>query len=280
MAKGISIHIGLNYIDPAHYGTNGKLPFCDNDARAMKQIAGGYGYTTTAMLLNKRATSANVLSSLTTAADMLHAGDKLLLTYSGHGSFFPDLNGDEKDGYDETWVLYDRMITDDELYYAWSKFRAGVRIVLISDSCHSGTVAKPLLSAWTSRELDIPGKSSIIEVLKAEAMLLYKRHKNTYDPQLKFLPSTKKIKLAASVILLSGCGDKQFSIARARSGRELSLFTDELIQVYKKKGIIYTYASFLNAIKTRIPPVLCQTPQYYTVGMKNKKFLAQEPFVV
>ncbi|GAB2809119.1 caspase family protein [Ferruginibacter profundus] len=280
MAKGLSIHIGLNFIDVSHYGSNGRLPNCDNDARAMQLIAKEEQYETLAILINKKATSTNVLMALSRAAELLHAGDKLLLTYSGHGSFFPDLNGDEADGYDETWVLYDRMLTDDELYYTWSKFRPGVMIVLVSDSCHSGTVAKPLLSNWTQRELDTMDKNSVTEVLKAEALLLYKRHRDTYDRHLKSLPSPKKIRLMASVILLAGCGDKQFAIAESRSGRKLSLFTDELIRVYKKKDLTQNYASFIKAIKDRIPPGLHQAPQYYCVGVRNKKFAAQVPFIV
>jgi hypothetical protein len=40
MAKGLSLHIGLNRIDPNHYaGWSGTLNACENDARAMQDIA-------------------------------------------------------------------------------------------------------------------------------------------------------------------------------------------------------------------------------------------------
>jgi hypothetical protein len=40
MAKGISLHIGLNSVDPAHYGGwNGQLAGCENDANDMADIA-------------------------------------------------------------------------------------------------------------------------------------------------------------------------------------------------------------------------------------------------
>jgi hypothetical protein len=54
----------------------------------------------------------------------------------------PDLNGDEEDFTDETWCLFDGQIVDDELYSLYAKFAKGVRILIFSDSCHSGTVAK------------------------------------------------------------------------------------------------------------------------------------------
>jgi hypothetical protein len=42
---------------------------------------------------------------------------------------------------DETWVCYDRQLIDDQLYELWGKFKASVRILVLSDSCHSGTVS-------------------------------------------------------------------------------------------------------------------------------------------
>jgi metacaspase-1 len=280
MPRGISIHIGLNVIDNKHYGSSGELPNCDKDAAAMKKLALTEGYNVHPLLLNKKATSTNVLTALSVAADSLQPGDILLLTYSGHGSFFPDLNDDEDDKYDETWVLYDRMLIDDELYYAWSKFRAGVRILLISDSCHSGTVAKPLLLNCNYRQLDVPHQSSLKEILKAESQLLYKSHRIKYDQQLKFVPSPSKLNISASVILLSGCADNQFSYSQSRSGRKLSLFTDELLTEYYKKDASYTYATFLEAVRRRIPARLRQVPNFYTVGALNKKFIQQTPFQI
>ena len=51
-------------------------------------------------------------------------------------------------------MLYDRQLIDDELYQLWSAFTAKVRIVMLSDSCHSGTVAKPM--AGRPRSANVP----------------------------------------------------------------------------------------------------------------------------
>lgn len=286
MATGISIHIGLNTIDPKHYGTNGKLPFCINDAREMRRLAISEGYRVQDFLTDKKATATNVLHAFERAACALKAGDKLLVTYSGHGSYFPDLNGDEQDGYDETWVLYDRMLIDDELYFSWSKFRKGVRIVLISDSCHSGTVAKPLIMSYAGtefsdkRKLDVPDKRVLVEILKSEATMLYKRHKSLYDPHLKFVPSSKELTIEASVILLAASQDDQLSMGKSRSGAKLSLFTDELVKVYSKKNRLLNYLKFVEEIKRRIPDRYCQTPNYYEAGRRDERFLNQRPFCI
>lgn len=148
MSRGLSIHIGLNNIDTDYYGTGNELAGCINDARDMQTLAVARGFQTT-LMTDEGATSEAVISAISGAANTLKAGDILLLTYSGHGSQVPDKNGDEPDGQDETWCLYDRMLIDDELNALWSQFASGVRIFVLSDSCHSGTV----LRAMQTREL-------------------------------------------------------------------------------------------------------------------------------
>src|SRR5260370_32586691 len=98
------------------------------------------------ILLDGDASSSAVIQQIGSAARQLSSGDILLLTYSGHGGMIDDVTGGEPgdDGKDETWVLYDRMVRDDELQQLWDQFEAGVRIVVRSDSCHSGTVTRDL----------------------------------------------------------------------------------------------------------------------------------------
>ena len=48
MARGVSIHLGLNTVDPSHYdGWDGALTACEFDANDMESIAGSRGFTTT-----------------------------------------------------------------------------------------------------------------------------------------------------------------------------------------------------------------------------------------
>lgn len=145
MARGMSIHIGLNHVNPAAYsGWDGALAGCINDATDMKAIADGLGYSPSLLLTDSQATCARVTCEIGMAAQQLTTGDTLLLTYSGHGGQVPDVNGDEPDGQNETWVLWDRQLIDDELAALWCRFTAGVRIFMLSDSCHSGTVLRML----------------------------------------------------------------------------------------------------------------------------------------
>ena len=103
------------------------------------------------VLLTRKATRAAMLAALRAAAKTLASGDFFFLTYSGHGGQVPDVNGDEDDKKDETWCLYDGQLIDDELYFELGQFKAGVRILVLSDSCHSGTVTRAAIMPPTDR---------------------------------------------------------------------------------------------------------------------------------
>ena len=147
MPRGESVHVGLNSVDPTHYqGWDGKLVACEFDANDMADLAASQGFQTQ-KLLTRSATADALIAAIDKTAGKLGDGDIFLLTYSGHGGQVPDTNGDEQDRMDETWVLYDRQVVDDELYALWAKFKPGVRIAIFSDSCHSGTVAREAVLA-------------------------------------------------------------------------------------------------------------------------------------
>jgi hypothetical protein len=141
--RGVSVHIGVNRVDPVHYsGWSGPLAGCENDATDIHGLAEASGFQSK-MLLTQDATAEAVLGEITSAAGSLSSGDYFLLTYAGHGAQVPDVGADvEEDQQDETWCLYNRMLLDDELSRAWQDFAPGVRIVVLSDSCHSGTVVR------------------------------------------------------------------------------------------------------------------------------------------
>jgi metacaspase-1 len=142
--KRISLHIGLNQIDPDVYGPGNELVNCLNDCDAYTKIARDNGFTPT-VLKDSEATCARVTTEIAKVASSLDNGDYFVVTYAGHGSQVQDEDNVEEDGMNETWVLYDRQMVDNELYCLWSKFKSGVKIFVLSDSCHSGTMMRPYL---------------------------------------------------------------------------------------------------------------------------------------
>lgn len=272
MAKGLSIHIGLNSVDPGHYqGWSGELTACEADAKDMAALAKSRGFKAT-QLLTKAGTRSATLKALDAAANELSKGDILFLTYSGHGGQLPDHNSDEPDGLDETWCLYDGELVDDEIYAKLGTFKSGVRILVLSDSCHSGTVLKlNLLSASA-----LPGRTGRYRAMPdAVAQRTYFAHQKFYDKILKNKELTKaQDKIAASAILISGCQDNQLSADGAFNG----LFTGTLKTVWNGGKFEGDYAKFSNAIIKRMPSD--QTPNLFKVGAPNAAFDKQDPFTI
>lgn len=153
--QGMSIHVGVNKVDPAHYGGEHPLAACENDALAFRDIAESLGYEAI-LLLTQEATTANFTQAMRQAIANLFSGDALFITFSGHGSQISNTSADEEsDLLDETLCFYDRMLIDDELYALLSQLRPGVQVTAVYDSCHSGTVTKKLQIALEIRAAEL-----------------------------------------------------------------------------------------------------------------------------
>ncbi len=267
MATGISLHIGLNAVDPMHYdGWDGTLNACEFDAHDMQALAKKGGFATT-QLLTKAATSANVIAAITSATKALKKGDIFFITYSGHGGQVRDTNFDEPDRRDETWCLYDRELIDDEIYTLFGKFKPGVRVFALSDSCHSGSVVRaiPEFLEGGPRHRGMP---------RTIAERVEKANKKLYAQIQKDTPPAETVTVKASVILISGCQDNQES----RDGDRNGLFTEKLKAVWNAGRYKGGYEHFRDLIANRMPRD--QTPKFFTAGTRNAAFEAQKPFTI
>jgi hypothetical protein len=289
-AKGLALNIGLNAVSGAAYGGwDGPLAACEFDANDMAAIAKSKGMKPT-VLLTKSATRANVLAGIRGAAKALKGGDFFFLTYSGHGGQVPDVTGDEPDKQDETWCLYDGQLIDDELYFELSRFGSGVRILVLSDSCHSGTVTRanpPPAATAHQRPKLMPAPV---------AMRTYREHQAFYDKLQRDIakaagkatvdPDAALAQVAASgrltaivrkfnpaVVLISGCQDNQTSMDGDHNGA----FTEQVLKVWSQGAFQGNYGGFHGRIKAGLPP--SQSPNLFTLGVAGK-FLAQRPFTV
>ena len=278
MTTGMALTIGLNSVDPKHYGGwSGELNACEADAEDMASIAKSRKFRVTT-LMTKTATRARVVAQITKAARTLKSGDIFMLSYSGHGGQLPDINDDEPDAEDETWCLYDGEFMDDEIYALWRKFATGVRNLVFSDSCHSGTVTKLAYYQGTAALRGggvTPREVKYRNMPPDVALRTYRKNKPFYDRILKAkVPREKQPAVKATVLLISGCQDNQLS----SDGDFNGLFTGQLLKVWKNGAFKGDYKAFHKMILKRMPPD--QTPNYFKVGAANPKFEAQKPFTI
>ena len=143
-ARAIAVCVGINHVDEEHYGSALRLKGCHNDALFMTELARTQGFSRVTTLLSEEAISESVLDEIAAAADELQEGDLFMFTIASHGGQMEDENGDEQiidieDELDETWLCFDRQLLDDEFYQAIADFEPGVRILVVADTCHSGT---------------------------------------------------------------------------------------------------------------------------------------------
>lgn len=279
MAEGISLHIGVNRVDPHHYGGwSGDLAACEADAKCMEAIAKASGHRTR-VLLTEAATRASVIDAIRDSSGRLTAGDIFLLTYAGHGGQVPDANGDEPDAADETWCLYDGELIDDELWELWKGFAAGVRVLVLSDSCHSGTVTRDgrgmLDVNAIASELRAFGieKPTYRFMPQAVALRTYRANKAFYDALGQSIPAEQGAP-AATVRLISGCQDDQTSADGPFNG----LFTGTLVKVWADGKFAGDYSRFHAEIARRMPR--CQQPNHTVVGPQLPAFDSERPFVI
>jgi len=241
--KKQAILVGLCQVSPAAYdgwnGANG-CQGCELDVENVGSILSPLGYDVQT-LKTAAATKAAILGQLDAAATSLTAGDTLVFYFAGHGGQQPDQDGDELDGRDETLLAYDGQIIDDQLNDIWGKFQPGVRIVMLSDSCNSGTNYRAV------RDVRIATPVKPIDEAASEAM-------------------------KAQLIHMGGCRDGFTSSGYEQGGE----FTLTLSKVWQGGAFVGNYKALHSAIAATVTSG--QIPQYNEYGPVTDSFRNESPF--
>ncbi len=236
--KGYSIHIGVNKVDQKHYNGLPDLRAAENDARDMKMMAEQvFGYQSLGLFVDNDATTDKVLNAISRAGNQCDHGDILLITYSGHGGVIDDIPAAHKkfeELTDQTWCLYNRQLIDDEIFLAFSRIDKEIRILVVSDSCHSGTVTREVtLAGFSEHSTDVvKGLNKSIEdfaqsnnwvpkkVSLEKSAEILKTNLDDYrkiQQQIPVLPDKDSIK--PSVLLLAACQDDEVTFDGLINGR-------------------------------------------------------------
>jgi hypothetical protein len=264
--------IGIN----DYPGTDSDLAGCVNDANDWGALLTRRGFEVT-KLLDRRATGKAMREAIEAVIDKARSGDRVVIQYSGHGSYVPDDDSDEPDGTDECLCPYDIVskgpLVDDELFDLYSNKQPGVRLVVISDSCHSGTVARfaPIQTPPSARGKHPPQRKvrflppEVYLGRRALAALGKRRARRSASPPGRY-----------AALLMSGCQDTEYSYDAYFEGRPNGAFTFVALDALAKLPASASYSAWFKAVRKVLPSQQYpQSPNLYGSGsMKRWKLLS------
>jgi hypothetical protein len=244
-----------------------RLQSCVNDAAIMQnRLINRYGFAAAniSALTDAHATRKNIMDLLAYYQRQASAGDLFVFYYSGHGTLFPDKISPVQDeteqcetpelkrGYYDSAIVpidaatktsgraWGNLILDDELNEIFSKFTAnGVQVIFISDSCHSGTLAKGI-TRYGNRAKFISPKEIGFDTgrwISAASEKGRKTEENFND----------------LLLAIGASRDDQTSLAGGPG--ELSLFTQIFItklDEFSARGKIFTYRDIKDSVKPEV----------------------------
>ena len=245
-----AICVGINN----YPGTSNDLQGCVNDARDWSAALNNFGFETS-LMLDSQATRQNVKTALGDLVASADEGDVIAFTYSGHGTQVIDFSGDEGDTYDEAIYVYDGTILDDDLRAIINKINPKATLIVISDSCFSGSVTR-----------------LIPENAKPRFMPLENISADRVVRQRFLLPEA-----SMPEILVSGCSDSEYSYDAEINGRYNGAMSAMALSVIKQNPKM-TYNEFYTSLRKLLPSSeYPQTPQLEGTTV-NKNTLLFEPF--
>jgi hypothetical protein len=252
MAKR-ALCIGIN----DYPGTESDLAGCVNDATDWAEALGQRGFTVS-RLTDAESTKARMVEQIGALIGGAIRGDTVVITYSGHGTWVPDQNGDEPDARDEALCPWDigagHVLLDDEIHDLFTDRAAGVRVLLISDSCHSGSVTR-----GDEADLD-PGMPRARFLPPAAWMKAVDLPRATARP-LNLLGGMRQ---SGGDLLLAGCLDTQFSWDTRFNGRPNGAFTYYALKTLKTLPATASYEDWFRQIRNYLPSTrLPQDPQIF-----------------
>ena len=246
MAKH-ALCIGINN----YPGTDMDLSGCVNDADDWAAELTSRGYAVQ-KLLDATATRAAMVDGIRRVLGDANAGDTVVITFSGHGTVLPDRNGDE--AFDQGLCPYDLMtagaLVDDDIRQLIDGRKPGVQFVLLSDSCHSGSVTRAPDAAGPPRARFMPPA----RWLKGEALARYSQLQEDEEAEVKGIAASFRKKKEGD-LLISGCedGKENYSYDASFNGRPNGAFTWFALDALKNLAEGASYEAWHAAIRKNLP---------------------------
>jgi len=267
MPKAIAVLAGFPEIDLNSSGYEGwtgfdPLPGCTEDLKNMRKLLTGQKFDQVFVLTGRNLGSAEyILKVLEYQTSLLKAGDLFVFYFTGHGVQVSHPDRTEKDGFDDAICCFNRPLLDLELGNVWKKVSSDVRIVMLSDSCHSGTNAA-ILSKIASMQKDFMNSFTTTSVSSA-------------------YPRITSINIKAMLIHYGACADSDTSAAYDTG----SPFTDAIYELCQGGKFPSNYPALCQAIIRKTQERgLPQIAQYNELGPTSSAafnvFRSQKPFTI
>lgn len=156
LARNTALLIGIGNYNTATTGWS--VIHGNNDVRLLETKLKSKGFSIS-ILIDNDATKSKIKNALTELAATTSPGDVVYIHFSGHGQLIQDLNHDEKEAFDQSFVCYDACFSpnykvagkdyqgqnhyiDDELFPCLNEIKKKVgkkgHVTVIFDSCYSG----------------------------------------------------------------------------------------------------------------------------------------------
>ncbi|MDH3590485.1 MAG: caspase family protein [Planctomycetota bacterium] len=254
----IALYIGIN-----EYPNARSLKGCVADATAMRDaMEACFDLERYAFLTDKKATKVMIEAALMELHQVaLEARQRVkdkkrkptvLIFFAGHGDRVEDGNEPdaEPDFMDETWVPHEGNLKDgkhdirDDWIHYWMRriaVEAGAQVILISDSCHSG-------SLYRSTD-DIEERS-----LTKNATFKRKGGKE---------PDASQIVLPPGCLAIGACTSRQSALEKTIQGRRRGIFSTALIAELQDADPETTYGALFRKVAAKMSqrwPSLVQNP--------------------
>ena len=220
-----AVCVGINN----YPGIFNDLKGCINDAKDWSAWLQGLGFDVS-LVLDSQATKANVKTALRGLIHGTNAGDIAVFTYSGHGTQVVDAGSDEGDPYDEAICLYDGNVIDDELRIILQGIHPQSTLVVISDSCFSGSVTR------------IAGEKAIPRFIPPLVPTTGRTARRSFLLPEAHMPE----------ILITGCSDSEYSYDAEFDGRPNGAMTAMALRLIRQNPNA-TYREFHVALRALLP---------------------------
>lgn len=254
--NNLSFCIGINYI-----GSSYQLNGCINDAINMKDFLEKNRFKNIGIMTdNLSSNSLNFSSILPTKINILNYikkllneaqdGTKIFLSFSGHGSYATDQNGDELTGYDQMFIPCDfnPILDDDIKQIINNNLKTNVTLIALFDSCFSGSV----LDLKFNYNDTTFGNNTINSEYVGE-----------------FTQNNGETETTGNVILISGCSDYQTSADAIINNIEQGALTWAFIQSFNQNQNLTWRQLLFSMRQLLITKGFKQVPQLSTGKFMN-----------